>query len=1185
MPAVSVQCPGCTRSYSVDESLIGRTARCKHCGKSFPLTASAETAAAESAPVSEQIASTLPETGPHAESGLTPTSVARAIPLPEKIGRFVVKERLGAGAFGTVYRAIDPVLEREVALKVPQPGLLANAAAAERFLREARAAAKLRHPHIVTVLETGADGGDYYIASQFIRGKTLADAIDEGRIDCRAAATIVSDLADALQCSHSQGIVHRDVKPANVMLDGKGQAYLMDFGLARFEGSGGEKLTKEGAIVGTPAYMAPEQAAARASEADAASDQFSLGATLFELLTGQTPFCGTPEIVIFHLLHTAAPAPSELKPTIPRELDTICRRTLAKLPADRYSSCRELADDLRRWLRDEPFPAAVPVTPETPCRADVRGRIALVVAAGVVLVLIAGIGWWSAPRLKPAPAPAHVAHAAPNRNEAELSAASTAPPTEPSPAAAAKPSDVKAPESKTPEKSDVANTSRRPVLDDAKTKLKGVKEPAGSPAKRVAKVETKSDPAANLPYESRIQIAYEAGRADNGDRARTLLASCPTEARGWEWYHCQRVSRDGMISIPAPGPTVTLIAYSRDGKSLAAADELAVRLWDGQRWKKIGNQAKVIGLAFRDDGKRILAVGADQTLMEWDVASASSVRSVELPLAKLISSALSHDGRRVAAGSASGTVKVWDTSDQTELAIWELRTPVRNVSFSPDDTKIFATVRDGAYLMEWQKTKGERSERRLSVPSVAAVSPDARLIASALDNVVTIHDAGANTSAHVLRDHTASVLAAAFSHDGRQLATGGRDRTLLTWDVMTGRPIGSYQGHTAEINCIQFSLDDRHITASSRDGTVRSWRVRDGFGEKTIAVDRRITPGFLSFSRNGEKLRAYGEKRLLVFDSEHMFPVAAYAGVLGISPTADRVLQAANGTLAVVDTERDAVLFESGLDPSSAEEIVVLDNNRIYVHARKTGMVINPGTGLLVHDGLRGIWDDSLARWIWDHKIENIVSRTSVLPGSGDLICIERQSAFHELRGVAGYQEWIHRVSASTGEILWSVPGGSYTIQPGGKQLAINGKRVITVCDLQKGKPIQSFPGENCSFDPTGRWIATWTKSSGVIWELATKRQICQFAVNGSSVVFSPDGRRAVISPGKIVDTQSGKTLLEFAGDSGSFVFSPDGRMIASASTTGLVTLRDGRTMASASTTGLLTLRVADPASSSGDKP
>lgn len=254
------------------------------------------------------------------------------------------------------------------------------------------------------------------------------------------------------------------------------------------------------------------------------------------------------------------------------------------------------------------------------------------------------------------------------------------------------------------------------------------------------------------------------------------------------------------------------------------------------------------------------------------------------------------------------------------------------------------------------------------------------------------------------------------------------------------------------------------------------------------------------------------------------------------------------------------------------------------MNARKAGTAIDSSTGLVVSKDYttHGIWDDSLARWIWVHEIENSGGRTSILPGSGDLICIEGPSVGTRRR-LAGNQAWIHCVSVSTGDVLWSVPGGSYTIQPLGKHFAINGKREITVCDLQKGKPIQSFPGENCSFDPTGRWIATWTKGSGVIWELATRRQVCQFA--GSSVVFSPDGSRALIPPGKIVDTQTGKTLLEFAGKSGDFVFSPDGRMIASAATRELVTLRDGRTIVSAATAGLVTLRVADPAPSTGDKP
>ncbi len=176
-------------------------------------------------------------------------------------------------------------------------------------------------------------------------------------MDARRAAEITAALAGALHFAHEQGIVHRDVKPANVMIDKDGQPHLMDFGLARFDGSSGEKLTMDGTILGTPAYMAPEQATACGTETTAASDQYSLGATLYELLTGKTPYSGPPEIVIFNLAHRDPPPPRGLKPEIPPELETICLKAMAKAPAGRYGSCQEMADDLRRWLGDAPIHA------------------------------------------------------------------------------------------------------------------------------------------------------------------------------------------------------------------------------------------------------------------------------------------------------------------------------------------------------------------------------------------------------------------------------------------------------------------------------------------------------------------------------------------------------------------------------------------------------------------------------------------------------------------------------------------------------------------------------------------------------------------------------------------------------------------------------------------------------------
>jgi len=347
---IQVQCPNpaCGSSASVSDELEGRTLRCVHCGQKF-MAASMDAARREaphqpSATAASKRAASTAHKVPADQGGKQPKrdghpSTADKL---QRIGRFELREILGAGAFGTVHRAFDPQLEREVAPKVPRAGTLDSPKAVEPFLREAKAAAQLRHPHIVPIYDAGREGENYYIASAFIAGRTLAEAIDEGPMDFRRAAQIVRELAEALAYAHSLGIVHRDVKPANVMLDEKGQAHVMDFGLAHRHDPL-EKLTHEGAILGTPAYMAPEQAVGKTSDPSPVSDQYSLGVVLYELLCGDTPFSGPPEIVIFNAIHQPPPAPRTVKPQIPRDLETICLKAMAKSPGDRYPACHHLA--------------------------------------------------------------------------------------------------------------------------------------------------------------------------------------------------------------------------------------------------------------------------------------------------------------------------------------------------------------------------------------------------------------------------------------------------------------------------------------------------------------------------------------------------------------------------------------------------------------------------------------------------------------------------------------------------------------------------------------------------------------------------------------------------------------------------------------------------------------------------
>jgi tRNA A-37 threonylcarbamoyl transferase component Bud32 len=277
-------------------------------------------------------------------------------PCPERLGRFEIRGLLGRGAFGAVYRAYDAVLEREVALKVPRAELMDRPETRSRFLREPKAAAQLRHPHIVPVYDAGTDGDRLYIASAFIEGRTLAEVIADARLTLREAAQVAFDLAEALYYAHGMGVVHRDVKSANIMVDRRGQCMLTDFGLARIQRTE-EKLTHDGVLMGTPAYMAPEQADAAFGAVGPASDQYSLGAVLYEMLCGGTPFEGPAAVVIFNLLNSDPEPPRRRNPGVPPDLETICLKAMARRPADRYADCQDLAEDLRRWLHDEPIRA------------------------------------------------------------------------------------------------------------------------------------------------------------------------------------------------------------------------------------------------------------------------------------------------------------------------------------------------------------------------------------------------------------------------------------------------------------------------------------------------------------------------------------------------------------------------------------------------------------------------------------------------------------------------------------------------------------------------------------------------------------------------------------------------------------------------------------------------------------